>query len=331
MGKIKRGRYDCMGRECNDCGRFKLWKEFGKNGKDDSPNRRRSYCKDCSKLKRKPRTKEQRERKQLLKKERRLRNIQKAINLAGGNINVNNGFIYLYRCDELDCFKIGKTKANPFDYISTKSRDYGLDLKMVAYIVSPVRDYDAEWLATKDLKHKKIKHTKPCGGVAHELFRCGLHEAVNILRGISDKMYLEPNPFITLEDLNAVEIVEHIPTKEERYHKSREFSGVVARRILRETRNSKQWNVDCGDYVSTCECRQLKFDRGVGLKKETGEAYMKFKGKKVYLGMHGFNKDVIVNKFKSVYDMRDSLFINGRYIEGAEDLIRMEVEKLRKS
>ncbi len=159
---IKHGRYDCMGRECNDCGKFKLWKEFSKNGKDDSPNRRRSYCKDCGKLKRKPRTKEQRERKQFLRRERKLNNIKDAIKLAGDTVDVNNGFIYLYRCDELDCFKIGKTKVSPFDYVSAKSRDYGLDLKMVAYIVSPVRDYDAEWLATRDLKHKRIKHTKPC-------------------------------------------------------------------------------------------------------------------------------------------------------------------------
>ena len=203
---IKRGRYDCMGRECNDWGMFKLWKDFHKSGKSNSPNNRSSYCKECSHIRRVSSTDEQRKRERLSRRLKREKKIKEALNLAGDNSNKGQGFIYLYRCDELDCFKIGRTKNNPFDYVSNKSKAYGLDLKMVAYIISPIRDSDAEWLATKDIKHKKIKHIKPCGGVAHELFNCGLYEALLILRGISDKMYIDPNPFVTLSDLNASEI-----------------------------------------------------------------------------------------------------------------------------
>ena len=68
---IKRGRYDCMGRECNDCGKFKLWKHFSINGKSDSPNRRRPYCKACESQKRKSRTREQKNRENKRKIERK--------------------------------------------------------------------------------------------------------------------------------------------------------------------------------------------------------------------------------------------------------------------
>ncbi len=325
---MKKFKYDNNGRVCNFCKNYKFWDSFSIAGNIEMPNNRRSQCKDCLNKKRKPLTEDQKRRKRHNSNIRRVKGIKEAIKLTGNFDCADNGFIYLYRCDELDCFKIGKTKANPFDYISTKSRDYGLDLKMVAYIVSPVRDYDAEWLATKDLKHKRIKHVKPNRGVAHELFRCGLYEAINILRGISDKMYIEPNPFVTLEDLDAVEIVEYIPTKEERYHSSKKFSGVVARRMLREIRDRKVWNVNCGDYISTCECRQVKFSRGLYIDKK-GEAYFSFSKKDIYLGKHGFDKGEIINKFKSVYDLRDSLFINGRYLEGSESVIRDKIKEIK--
>ena len=121
--------------------------------------------------------------------------IKEAIELAKGKCDAGNGFVYLYRCDELDCFKIGSTTYDPFEYTITKGREYGLMLKMVAYISSPVRCCDAEWIATRNIKHKKLLHTKPCGGIAHELFKCGMHEAINILKSISSDIYIEPNPF----------------------------------------------------------------------------------------------------------------------------------------
>ena len=342
---LKRGRYDDLGRECNDCGRYKYWKFFSSSGKSDSPNRRRPYCKDCAYFKsleyrkKNPKTRKQKDRRNFLKKRNKANRIEDAIKLAGDNLSVSNGFIYLYRCEELDCFKIGRTKDNPFDYVKIKSSssggNYGLDLKMVAYIVSPVRDCDAEWLATKSLKHKKVKHQKPCGGYTHELFRCGLYEALLILRGISNRMYIEPNPFVSLDDLDAVEIVEHTPAKRERYYSSDKYSGVVARRMLREVRNNRQWNIKDikepngdGVYTCTCECRQVKQARCVYMNK-TGLSFFIVQKKTIYLGRHGLDKELIIDKFKSVYDLRDSLFVNGRYAEGSVDIIREEVRRVK--
>lgn len=265
-------------------------------------------------------------------KDLKTKKIQEAIRLADSKLNVDNGFIYLYRCEELDCFKIGRTVDDPREYVKVKSSssngNYGIKLDLVAYIVSPIRDCDAEWLATRSIKHKMVEYTKPCGGQARELFRCGLYEALLILRSISDKMYIEPNPFVSLDDLGAIEINVHVPSKAER-SKMKRADGVVARKILRGVRNSKPWNVVMDEYTSTCVCRSTKHERGVHIRKDDLSSSVRFCGKHLYLGKHGDDKFLIITKFKSVFDLRDKLFINGRYIEGAEKLLKDEIKRVR--
>ncbi len=325
---MKKFKYDEQGRICNHCGVYKVWNNFTKAGNIEMPYNRRSQCKSCVSKNRKPKSKQQLARCNERRNKKRENKIIEAIELAGGNTDINNGFIYLYRCEELDCFKIGRTKSNPLCYTKDKSRDYGLDLKMVAYIVSPIRDCEAEWLATRTIKHKAVEHTKPCGGQAKELFMCGLYEALLILRSISDKMYIEPNPFISLDDIGAVEIDVYVPSKEQRV-RIQKADGVVARRLLRNMKNSKPWNVVMDDYTSTCVCRSIKHQRGVPINSNNLTSSIRFCKKELYLGKHGTDKDLIITKFKSVFDLRDKLFINGRYIDGAEKLIRDEIEKVK--
>lgn len=190
---LKRGCYDCMGRQCNECLVFKLWKEFGKSGKDDSPNRRRSYCKDCQRIKRKPKTKEQK----INQYKQRVKQREIRILDAIPNNNTHHcGFVYVYWCKELNCFKVGKTKQNPIDYMSVKSKDYGLDFKLYCYISSPIRDYDAEWIVSREIIKGRITHKKPCGGIARELYRCTESEIVDAISLIRTPIiYAQKPPF----------------------------------------------------------------------------------------------------------------------------------------
>lgn len=140
------------------------------------------------------------------KKKRQLDRVKTVLD----NINVDHtehcGFIYLLRCDELNCFKIGMTTYNPFTYAEVKSKDYGLSMRLVAFISSPIRAYDLERYIRSFVVDTKVRHVKPCGGIAHELFDCSMHKILNLFRSITDKMYLEPNPFISIEDLQAKSI-----------------------------------------------------------------------------------------------------------------------------
>ena len=183
MGKIKRGRYDCMGRECNDCGKFKLWKEFNRSGNGNGVNNRRSYCRECHNLRRKPRTKEQRIHKYKQKIKRRERRILEAIPESS---NKHYGFVYAYWCQELKCFKIGKTKQNPVDYMKVKSLDYGLHFELYCYISSPIKDYDAEWIISRKVIDKRVKHKKPCGGIARELYKCCESEVLEAMSAVNN-------------------------------------------------------------------------------------------------------------------------------------------------
>lgn len=177
---IKRGRYDDLGRECNDCGRYKYWKFFNNAGRCDMPNRRRSYCKQCQNKnraidKRTPRQK------YLYKIKVRKRRIKEAIKT---NTVSHKGFVYAYWCEGLSSYKIGKTKQNPYDYIKVKSKDYGLKLVPFIYISSNIRDYDAEWLIASELSEYRIHHRKPCGGIARELFKCTEAQVLMAFSGV---------------------------------------------------------------------------------------------------------------------------------------------------
>jgi hypothetical protein len=115
----------------------------------------------------------------------------------------HKGFLYILRCDELNCFKVGVTTYDPFSYVASKSKDYGLYMTLVSFISSPIRAYDIERYVTSFIIDNRIEHIKPCGGIARELYDCSLHKLLNILRSITDKMYIKPNPFISVDDIGA--------------------------------------------------------------------------------------------------------------------------------
>ncbi len=344
---IKRGRYDDLGRKCNRCGFYKYWKFFSRAGNSSMPNNRRSKCKRCISILRGYLTEEQKQNRRATSNKKREEKIKEAIRLTGSELNVDNGFIYLYRCEELDCFKIGRTIDDPREYVKVKSSssngNYGIKLDLVAYIVSPIRDCDAEWLATRSIKHKMVEYTKPCGGQARELFRCGLYEALLILRSISDSMYIEPNPFVSLDDLGAVEIDVHVPSNNDRRkmsnndrRKMKRADGVVARRILRKIRNSKLWNVknvkdinNGNEYTSTCECRIPKLSNSIKDKK--GHWVVKVKSKDYsVLKCNEISKEDIYKEVSNLFDIRDSMYKNGRYQIGTEDKIKEEIINIRR-
>ena len=171
------------------------------------------------------------------------------------------GFL-LDGCNELDCFKIGMTKTDPREYVVEKSRDYGLKLELVAFISSPIRAYDAEWLATKAYKGKIVDHIKPCGGKARELFKCGFVDALRRLKAISPYMYLVDNPFVSLDDIDAVELDTMSIDKINKQKESIRRNDIIARKILKAQAKSKQWCIKNGNGVnrSSCCCAQV-FDK----------------------------------------------------------------------
>ena len=236
-------------KSCNNCFKDMTWCSEHKQEKIKSRCGNGSYSYRCSKCKGKH------------KKVSKANKAKEAIKLAGGECNTGNGFIYLYRCDELNCFKIGCTKDDPREYIVEKSRDYGLKLNLVAFIVSPVRKYDAERVATCDIKHKRVQHTKPCGGEAVELFNCGMYEAINILRPISSHIYIEPNPFIDMDQLGSVEMIDVIAEldKRDKANKYIPSDKVIFNKVLRGVKKEKRWCIKDRDGVnkSGCCCQQI--------------------------------------------------------------------------
>lgn len=196
------------------------------------------------------------------KKNTRENKIKEAIRLTGDSSDKFNGFVYLYRCDELDCFKIGITKSDPREYVVGKSNEYGIKLDLLAFISSPIRAYDAEWLATKAYKGKIVEHIKPCGGKARELFRCGFIDALRRLKGISKYMYLVDNPFVSLDDIDAVELDTMSIDKINKQKESIRRNDVIARKILMAQAKNKQWCIKNGNGVnrSSCCCAQI-FDK----------------------------------------------------------------------
>ena len=236
-------------KSCNNCFKDMTWCSEHKQEKIKSRCGNGSYSYRCSKCKGKH------------KKVSKANKAKEAIKLAGGECNTGNGFIYLYRCDELNCFKIGCTKDDPREYIVEKSRDYGLKLNLVAFIVSPVRKYDAERVATCDIKHKRVQHTKPCGGEAVELFNCGMYEAINILRSISSHIYIEPNPFIDMDQLGSVEMIDVIAEldKRDKANKYIPSDKVIFNKVLRGVKKEKRWCIKDRDGVnkSGCCCQQI--------------------------------------------------------------------------
>ena len=116
---------------------------------------------------------------------------------------LSNGFVYLYWSNKLECFKIGRTKYSPFSYIKGKSNEYGLELEMVAFIICPIRDVDIERYVFHSIKSVRVEHIKPCGGNARELFKCDIHDVLRVFSTITDKIYIEPNPFVCMDDIGC--------------------------------------------------------------------------------------------------------------------------------
>ena len=86
----------------------------------------------------------------------------------------------------MKCFKIGKTKQNPVDYMKVKSLDYGLHFELYCYISSPIKDYDAEWIISRKVINKRVKHKKPCGGIARELYKCCESEVLEAMSAVNN-------------------------------------------------------------------------------------------------------------------------------------------------
>ena len=225
-------------------------------------NGRRKNCIDCCLLRglKKGKVRRDRSSEKYKRREMKEQKIREIMQLLGDKADINNGFVYLYRCDELDCFKIGHTGEDPREYIKAKSKDYGIKLDLVAFILSPiVRRCDTEWLAHRGLK--RVQHTKPCGGEAVELFKCGMNEGVNILRSLSNHIYIEPNPFIDVDQLGSVEMIDVITELDEREKASKYVSSdkVTINKIIKAFKKEKRWIIKDGDGInkSSCCCKSI--------------------------------------------------------------------------
>ena len=115
-----------------------------------------------------------------------------ALNSIDAEISEHKGFIYIYKCDSLDCYKVGRTKENPLDYMKSKELNYGLKFSLVSYISSPIKDSDAEWIITNRLQKYIVDHTKPCGGKAIELFACDIFTLIKAFSIVSNNFYTTP-------------------------------------------------------------------------------------------------------------------------------------------
>ena len=309
--------------KCIKCKEIKKEKEFKKlSNPKPHTNGRRKHCDKCCEGRR---FREDgtmiRERK---KRERKVKKAKEAVELAGSKCDAGNGFIYLYRCDELDCIKIGSTTYDPREYVSSKSREYGLKLELIAFIVSPVNMYDAERVVTHDIKHKKIKHIKPCGGVTHELFKYGISEAINKLKAISEHMYVKPNPFVDMNIVGSVEMINIISELDK--IKTNKRNDIIARKILREVKKEKRWIVKRPEGSFSCICRR-PVANGVHVK--NGGYCIKIKGRRVYLCAISFCKrEEVYDLFREVYDLRDLLF-KGYYDDEDVQVIKAKVVEVR--
>ena len=172
--------------------------------------------------------------------------------------NAIHGFVYLYWSEVLRCFKIGRTKYSPFHYIKSKSNEYGLQLDMVAFIVCPIRDVDIEWYVTKGIKSKIVKHIKPCGGITRELFKCDILDILRVFRSITDKIYIEPSPFISIDDIGgttlSIEELEAVcGNKRKKYVPS---EGVIIKKMFKANKpiHLNGWRYFKSVYYRTVRC-----------------------------------------------------------------------------
>ena len=179
--------------------------------------------------------------------------------------SIDNGFVYLYWSDELNCFKIGRTKYSPFVYIAGKSKEYGLDLKMVAFIICPIRDVDIERYVFRSIKSVRVEHIKPCGGGTRELFRCDLHDVLRIFKSITDSIYIEPNPFLNEDDiggttLTKAQLIEVCAKKRKKYNyiykKRPPKESTIINKMFRDNKpkHLKEWNLFKWRHYQKVKC-----------------------------------------------------------------------------
>ena len=83
-----------------------------------------------------------------------------------------------------------------------------------------------------------------------------MYEALRILKSISNEMHLVDNPFVSLEDIGAVELDLTVVKGRSMYKRS---DGVIARKILRAQAKNKQWCIknDAGINKCSCCCAQV--------------------------------------------------------------------------
>jgi len=211
--------------------------------------------------------------------------------LKGANeSNIDNGFVYLYWSDELNCFKIGRTKYSPFVYIAGKSKEYGLDLKMVAFIICPIRDVDIERYVFRSIKSVRVEHIKPCGGNARELFRCDLHDVIRVFKSITDSIYIEPNPFLNEDDIGVTaltkeQLIEVCAKKRKKY---RPKESVLINRMFKanKPKHLRDWNLFKSMKYSAMRCYATG-DRDDAL----FEAVFNKSGQCISLGLFGSYED----------------------------------------
>lgn len=242
-------------RSCRKCKELKFNYEFeymGKTSKNGNPYSK--YCDDC----REGLSVKDYAKVSSVRASNKSRNYELSEKIGISEAKAIHGFVYLYWSEELRCFKIGRTKYSPFHYVKSKSNEYGLQLDMVAFIVCPIRDVDIEWYVTRNIKSKIVRHIKPCGGIARELFKCDILDILRVFRSITDKIYVEPSPFISIDDIGgttlSIEELEAVCSNKRKKYPPKE--SVVINKMFRANKPSylKEWNRFKWKHYQSVKC-----------------------------------------------------------------------------